>query len=613
MRDELYDYYESELAFLHQMGANFAEKYPKVAARLLLDPDGSKDPHVERLLEGFAFLAARVHLKVDDEFPEITESLLGLLYPHYLRPLPSMSIAQFHLDPEQGKLTTGLTIPRGSTLRTQRVADAPCKFRTCYDATLWPFSVTEAQWGTPDRLQPPIRVRDAAAFLRVELTCLPDITFEKLEMGSLTFGLHGDAALQNTLYELLSNNCVQIAVRDPAAGPKAMPRMMEASSLRPMGFTEDEALLPYPRRSFMGYRLIQEYFSFPDKFFFFELGGFSPALLGGYKDKIEIIFFISQFELAERQQKLEVGVAAGAIRLGCTPVLNLFSQTADPILLDQKRTEYAVVPDARRRYAAEVFSVDEVVITNPQSHETTVLEPLYSFRHSSEGKKSQVFWHSRRRQSTVKNDEGTEVYLSFADLSGRPARPDSDTVTARCTCSNRDLPARLTFGNPAGDFEVEGIPSIKRVIALRKPTPALRPPVGRGALWRLVSHLSLNYLSLVEDGRDALKEILKLYNFSNMLDLGKQIEGIKDVNSRRHFAPVVSENGISFVRGTHVTIDFDEEHYAGGGVYLFARVLEHFLGLYASLNSFTQLAATTRQRREALHEWPPRAGQAILA
>lgn len=613
MRDELYDYYESELTFLHQMGANFAEKYPKVAARLLLDPDGSKDPHVERLLEGFAFLAARVHLKVDDEFPEITESLLGMLYPHYLRPIPSMSIAQFYLDPEQGKLTTGLTIPRGSILRTQRVADAPCKFRTSYDTTLWPFNVSEAQWGTPDRLQPPIRVRDAAAFLRVELTCLPDVTFEKLELSSLTFALHGDATLQHTLYELLCNNCAQIFVRDPAASPKTQPRALETGALRPMGFTEDEALLPYPKRSFMGYRLLQEYFSFPDKFFFFELGGFSPALLSGFKDKIELIFFISPFELAERQQKLEVGVTPGTIRLGCTPVLNLFPQTADPILLDQTRAEYPVVPDARRRYAAEVFSVDEVVITNPQSHEITMLEPLYSFKHSSEGKKSQVFWHARRRPSVMKGDEGTDVFLSFADLSCKPARPDSDTVTVRCTCSNRDLPARLSFGNQAGDFEVEGIPSIKRVVALRKPTSALRPPIGSGALWRLISHLSLNYLSLVEDGRDALKEILKLYNFSNFLDLGKQIEGIKDVKSQRHFAPVVSENGISFVRGTRVTIDFDEEHYAGGGVYLFARVLEHFLGLYTSLNSFTQLAATTRQRREALHEWPPRAGQAILA
>ncbi|MGH9402933.1 MAG: type VI secretion system baseplate subunit TssF [Terriglobia bacterium] len=612
MRDELYDYYESELTFLRQMGANFADKYPKIAARLLLDPDGSKDPHVERLLEGFAFLAARVHLKVDDEFPEITESLLGMLYPHYLRPIPSMSVAQFYLDPEQGKLTTGLAIPRGSILRTQRVADAPCKFRTCYDTTLWPFNVSEAQWGTPDRLQPPIRVRDAAAFLRVEFTCLPDVTFDKLEMNSLTFALHGDATLQHTLYELLCNNCTQIFVRDPGAGPKTQPRMLEAGVLRPMGFSEDEAMLPYPKRSFMGYRLLQEYFSFPDKFFFFDLGGFSPAVLGGFKDKMELIFFISRFELADRQQKLEVGVTPGTVRLGCSPVLNLFPQTAEPILLDQTRPEYAVVADARRRYAAEVFSVDEVVITNPQSHEITALEPLYSFRHSSEGKKSQVFWHARRRPSVLKGDEGTDVFLSFADLSCRPARPDSDTVTARCSCSNRDLPSRLPFGNQAGDFEVDGIPSIKRVIALRKPTQTLRPPMGSSALWRLISHLSLNYLSLVEDGRDALTEILKLYNFSNLLDLGKQIEGIKEVKSQRHFAPVVSENGISFVRGTRVNVDFDEEYYAGGGVYLFARVLEHFLGLYTSLNSFTQLVATTRQRREALHEWPPRAGQAIL-
>jgi type VI secretion system protein ImpG len=612
VRDELYDYYESELTFLHQMGANFAEKYPKVASRLLLDPDGSKDPHVERLLEGFAFLAARVHLKVDDEFPEITESLLSTLYPHYLRPIPSMSVAQFHLDPEQGKLTTGLVIPRGSILRTQRVADAPCKFRTCYDTTLWPFTVSEAQWSTPDRLQPPIRVREVAASLRVEFTCLPDVSFDKLEIRSLSFALHGDTALQHTLYELLSNNCTQIFVRDPAASPKAQPRKLETGCLRPMGFSDNEALLPYPKRSFMGYRLLQEYFSFPDKFFFFELGGFDAAILEGLKDKMEVIFFISPFELADRQQKLEVGVTPGTIRLGCTPAVNLFPQTAEPILLDQTRAEYPVVPDARRRHAAEVFSVDEVLITNPQSHEVTALEPLYSYRHSSDGKKNQVFWYSKRRASTVKNDEGTDVFLSLADLSNRSARPDSDTLTVRCTCSNRDLPSRLPFGNQAGDFEVEGLPSIKRVVALKKPTQTVRPPLGSSALWRLISHLSLNYLSLVEGGRDSLREILKLYNFSDLLDLGKQIEGIKDVKSQRHFAPVVSENGISFVRGTRVTLDFDEDHFAGGGVYLFAKVLEHFLGLYASMNSFTQLVATTRQRREALHEWPPRAGQAIL-
>ncbi|MGH9405562.1 MAG: type VI secretion system baseplate subunit TssF [Terriglobia bacterium] len=612
MRDELFEYYGRELDFLRQMGANFAEKYPKIASRLLLEADGSKDPHVERLIEGFAFLAARVHLKVDDEFPEITEALLNTLYPHYLRPIPSMSVAQFHLDPEQGKLTTGLVIPRGSILRTQRVADSPCKFQTCYDTRLWPFAVSEAQWGTPDRLQPPIRVRDAAAFLRVELTCLPDVAFDKLEMSSLQFALHGDTALQHMLYELLCNNCSHIFARNPSAGPKAQPCSLDRDLLRPMGFSEDEALLPYPKRSFVGYRLLQEYFAFPEKFFFFELGGLGAALFDGFKEKMELIFFFSPFELADRQQKLEVGVTPGTVRLGCTPVINLFRQSAEPILLDQTRHEYAVVPDARRRYAAEIFSVDEVLITNPQSHEVTALEPLYSYRHSPEAKGAQVFWYAKRRPSVQKGDEGTDVFISLADLSCRPVLPDSDTLTVRCTLSNRDLPSRLPIGNQSGDFEAEGVPSIKSIVALKKPTAPVRPPIGSRAMWRLVSHLSLNYLSLVEEGRDALTEILRLYNLADSIDLRRQIEGITRVQSQRHFARVISEHGISFVRGTQVNVEFDEEHFAGGGVYLFAKVLEVFLGLYASMNSFSQLVATTRQRKETLHEWPPRAGQSIL-
>ncbi len=612
MRDELFEYYSRERDFLLQMGSNFAEKYPKIAGRLLLESGGSQDPHVERLLEGFALLAARVHLKIDDEFPEITEALLNSLYPHYLRPIPSITVAQFQLDPEQGKLTTGLLVPRGTVLRTQRIADAPCKFQTCYDTRLWPFNVSAAQWTTPDRLQPSVRVPGAAACLRLELTCLPDVTFDKLELGSLQFALHGDAALQHTLYELLCNNCIEILLRNPAAGPQSAPRALDVAALRPMGFSESEALLPYSKRSFMGYRLLQEYFAFPDKFFFFDLEGLSPGLLEGFKDKAEIVFFISPFELPQRHQKLEVGVIPGAIRLGCTPVINLYYQSAEPILLTQTRHEYPVIPDARRRHAAEVFSVDEVLVTNPQSREVIALEPLYSYRHSPEGKRADVFWYAKRRASIVKSDEGTDVFISLADLSGRPLLPDSDTLTVRCTCSNRDLPARLTFGNPAGDFEAEGVASLKRVTALKKPTSTLRPPIGSEAMWRLVSHLSLNYLSLVDEGRDALREILKLYNFSDLPELRKQIAGISRLDSRRHFARVVSENGISFVRGTRINIEFDEENFGGGGVFLFAKVLEYFLGLYASMNSFTQLVATTRQRKEGLREWPPRAGQAIL-
>ncbi len=611
MRDDLLDYYENELTFLRQLGKEFAEKHPKIAARLQLDVNRCDDPHVERLLEGFALLAARVHLKIDDEFPQITEGLLNVLYPHFLRPIPSMTVAQFRLDPEQGKLTTGLSIPRDSILYSRPVDGVPCKFRTCYDVTLWPFEVSDARWVTPDKLTPPLRAPDAVAALRVELRCFSDVSFDKLELPSLRFYLNGEGDVVNTLYELLSNNCRQIIVRDPD-NTKKPAHTLSMKSLRPMGFSESESVLPYPRRSFDGYRLLQEYFAFPEKFFFFELNDLEQPLKAIAGGRAEIIFLIAPFEVEQRQQRLGVGVTAKAVLLGCSPVINLFSQTAEPILLTQRRSEYPVVPDARRRMATEIFSVEDVVSSDPVSHELTHYEPFYSYRHRTLREKNQTFWYSTRRPSPRKGDEGSEVSLFLVDLSMRTCLPDTQTITVHCTCTNRDILSRLPFGNEGGDFEVEGIGSIKGAIALRKPTPTLRPPMGRDALWRLISHLALNYLSIVEEGKEALQEVLRLYNFSDSADLDKQISGIVGVSSKRHFARINSESGIAFARGTQVQIEFDEEDYAGGGVYLFAAVIDHFLGLYASLNSFSQLVVKTRQRREVLKEWPPRAGQAIL-
>ena len=622
MRDDLRDYYESELTFLRQMGAEFAEKYPKIASRLQLGAD-PPDPHVERLVEAFAFLAARVRLKIDDEFPEITEALLEVLYPHYVRPIPSMSVVEFHVDPEQGKLATGLKIPRGAVLYSRPVERVPCKFRTCYETTLWPVSLEEASWRTPDRLEPPLRAPEAAAALRLEVRCLPDVQFGKLPLRSLRFYLNGESRLVHSLYELLCNNCAGILVRDPASRQRTLP--LPPDALRPVGFAEDEGMLPYLRRSFLGYRLLQEYFSFPEKFFFLDLSGLEQLGGAGFQDRAEIIFLIAPFERGDRQQTLEVGVSAKTLRLSCAPIINLFPHTAEPILLDQTRHEYAIVPDVRRRFALEIFSVDEMVSGTPQSPEVTRFEPLYSFRHAAVQEQKQTFYFVRRRPvvkrseegaergpASRRRDEGTEVYVSLVDLAGRPARGSGETLTVRCSCTNRDLPSRLPFGSEAGDFELEGMPSIKRVVALKKPSTTLRPPLGQSTLWRLVSHLSLNYLSLVSEGKEALQEVLRLYNFTGSVHLEKQIQGIMKLASRRHFARVVSENGISFVRGTRVEMLFDEEQFVGGGVYLFASVLEHFLGLYASLNSFSQLVAASEQRKEVLREWPPRAGQSIL-
>lgn len=612
VRDELLLYYERELSFLRRMGTEFAAKYPKVASRLVLEPDKCEDPHVERMLEAFSFLAARVHLKIDDEFPEITESLLSILYPHYLRPIPSMSVAEFQVDYEQISPEKGLMLPRGSVLRSRPVNGVPCKFRTCYDTTFWPIEVAEAGWTTPDRLQPAMRVSEAAAAVRIDLRCAGELTFSKLSLDTLRLHLSGESNLTHALYELLSNNCVQIVVRDPSPKSKTPPVMLPPDSLRPVGFGEDDGMMPYPRRSFIGYGLLQEYFCFPQKFFFFDLSGLERICAAGFGNRAEVILLIAPFERSDRRQVLELGVSAKTFRLGCAPIVNLFPHTAEPILLSHTKSEYPVVPDVNRRTALEVFEIQEVVSASTQTQEVVRFEPFYSFRHQTTRAKVQAFWHAARRPSGFRDDEGTEMSLSLVDLSSRPVRPDVDVLTVRTLCTNRDLPARLPFGNESGDFELEGPGPAKRIVALSKPTDTLRPPTSRDSLWRMISQLSLNYLSLVSEGRDALQEILRLHNFTGSTYSEKQIQGITALSSRRHFARVVSEDGVAFARGTQVEMEFDEEQFVGGGVYLFASVIEHFLGLYVSMNSFSQLRARTRQRKEVLKQWQPRAGRKIL-
>jgi type VI secretion system protein ImpG len=612
VRDDLLLYYERELTFLRDMGAEFAQKYPKIASRLILEDDKCEDPHVERLLEGFAFLAARVHLKIDDEFPEITEALLNILYPHYMRPVPSMSVVQFHVDSEQVNPETGLKIGRGAVLNSATVGGTPCKFRTCYDTTFWPVGVAAAEWTTADRLRPPIKAADTAGAIRVELQCAGDVSFQKLAMSSLRLYLGGESNLTHTLYELLCNNCSRIILRDPTPKSKIAPIILGPESLRAVGFAEDEGMLPQSRRSFLGYRLILEYFCFPQKFFFLDLGDLDRLRLAGFGNRAEVIFLISPFERAERREMLETGITAKTFLTDCVPVVNLYAHTAEPILLEQTRYDYEVIPDVSRRYATEIFSIDDVVSVDPKSDQIYQFEPFYSFRHAAPRDRNQAFWYSVRRPSGRRGDDGTEVFLSLVDLSGRPFRPSAEALTVRTWCTNRDLPSRLPFGNETGDFELEGAAPIKRIVALIKPTDTLRPPLQKHGLWRLISALSLNYLSLVEGGAEALQEILRLYNFTGSAYSEKQIQGLAGLSSKRHFARVISENGVAFARGTQVEVTFNEDNFAGGGVYLFASVLEHFLGLYVSMNSFSQLVARSLQRKEVLRRWPPRAGRKVL-
>jgi type VI secretion system protein ImpG len=601
--DLLLTYYERELSFLRQMGAEFAAKYPRIAARLLLEENKSEDPHVERLLQGFALLAARIQHKLDDEFPELTDALLGVLYPHYLAPIPSMSILQFVLDPDQGKLTSGHRIAQGSMLRSRTVNGAPCRFRTCYPVTLWPLEVASAQFEAPDRISPTTK---AAAVIRLELRCRGGSALGELQLNALRFFLHGESSLTYALYELLFNNVTQVQLRPVEEEEDLKPVLLSPRCLRPVGFGANEGMLPYTPRSFLGYRLLQEYFTFPEKFLFVDLSELDRAVRAKYRQGMEVLIFLN------KPPRLEQPISAETFRLGCTPVINLFEQIAEPIRLSHAETEYRVIPDVGRQNAMEVYSVDSVTNASPYNSESIVFEPFYSFKHAADREQQQAFWHTTRRPSARKGDDGAEVYLSLVDLNFRPTLPALETLTVHVTCTNRDLPGKLPFGGERGEFELEGAAPLSRIRCLKKPTDTIRPSSRRGAQWRLLSHLSLNYLSLGEGGRDALQEILRLYDFSNSIVVQQQISGLARLSTRRVVGRPASMPWNGFCRGMEVTIEFDEDKYVGSGVFLFASVLEKFLGLYSSLNSFTQLVALTKQREEPMKRWPPRAGEQIL-
>jgi type VI secretion system protein ImpG len=612
MRDELLLYYQRELDYLRKSAAQFAERHPKVASRLVLEPTKCEDPHVERLLEAFAFLAARVHVKLEDEFPEITEGLLSVVYPQLVRPIPSMSVVEFQLDPEKGKLSSGMKIDRNAQLYSRPISGVPCTFRTCYETTLWPITVSAAELSAPSRLKPALKAADCAWAIRLELRCAKDVTFVSLKPDKLRFYLDGESGLVNILYEQLFSRLNRIVVRDLTAGSRLAPVTLPATALSAVGFGPNEGMVPYPSASFAGHRLLMEYFAFPEKFFFIDLAGLEAVSHAGFKDAIEVIFLLSDVEGSGRQQRLELELSKKTFRLGCTPIVNLFPQVAEPIQLNQRKAEYPLIPDVRRPYSVEVFSVDDVSGINSANQKITTYESFYSLRHFARREDRSCFWLARRRPSTRPNDDGSDIALSLLDLTLTTADPDASVLSVRTTCTNRDLPSRLPFGNQDSDFELEGAAPMKRIVALRKPTAPVRPPMGKGILWRLVSHLSLNYLSLVSEGKDALQEILRLYDVGRTAYSQNVIQSILNIRSRPHFARLVSEQGVSFARGTRINMEIDEDQFAGGGAFLFAAVLERFFGLAASLNSFTQLSVTTPQRKEGLYEWEPRSGRRLL-
>lgn len=613
MSDALFPYYEGELLFIRELAREFSQQYPAAAGRLMLETGRSVDPHVERLIQSFALLTARIRNKLDDEFPELTDALFSVLYPHYLAPVPSLALLQFDLDQVRAKPPTGVAIPAGSMLHTQRVGDIACKYQTCYPLTLWPVALIEAKLQAPP-FPPGINAPPhTVAALRLRFETPTDVPFSKQTLQKLRLYLHGDAGLVSTLYDLIFNHTVQVVMRPLDGKPPPPPLVMDPQRcLHQVGFEADEGLLPYPPQAFRGYRLLTEYFTFPFKFHFVDLSGWEQVRQAGAGRQVEVVLFLNR-----TLNRLEQILDASMFRLGCTPVVNLFPHTAEPIPLTQTKYEYKIVPAVAQPTGYEVYSVEAVTGTSQAGDR--LYRPFYSFRHGGDRQNRQAFWYASRRPSLREADKGTDVYLNLVDLGFDPHTPADSVLVVRTYCSNRDLPQKLPRNGEEVRFEPEFAAPVSRIRCLRNPTvPQRPPPQRRGTWWRLLSHLNLNHLSLANthEGLPALQEMLRLYDFTDArLDAHaagvtrQLIDGITGLECRRVVARTGGPTSSGFCRGLEVRLTFDEQKYVGSSVFLFASVLERFLALYVTMNSFSQLAARTSQAENDFKRWPPRAGE----
>lgn len=619
MRDELLHYYERELGFIRREMVDFAESYPAIAGQLLLEPDKCEDPHVERLIEAFAMLTARVQMRLDDDFPEITGAFLSLLQPHYLAPVPSMTIVQLEADSDRAEATTGMVIPRHSPLHTPPVGGVRCRFRTCSDITLWPVKVAGVDIISLDKGDPRCPP-EAVAAVRIQLQALGSHPFWELNLNSLRFFFDGNATVAHKLYELFLRKPLGMLVRSrqndtEATRVGAESTFLPPENIQPVGFAPEEGMLEYGGSGHQGHRLLQEYFSFPDKFMFADLNGLSGPALAGVGKEMEILILLDKLPL-----ELESGLGVENLKLGCSPAVNLFPHTADPVILEHTKHEYRVVPDGHHPQGFEVNAITKVETVDPSQGETRSFQPFFGLRHGDGSHADVAFWQATRRPSGTKGDPGTEMFLTLVGGQGETLyEKPGDTLLVQTLCSNRDMPELLPLGSRGGQFSIEGQPGVARINTLRKPTGVLRLPQGGDTLWRLISLLSLNHLSLLESkpgrqgqGPVAFREMLSLLDFADTAVTRQRINGLVGLDWRGVLRQISVPEGRLLTRGIEVTLELDEARFTGSGVFLFASVLERFLAHYTSLNSFTQTVATVRQRQEVLKRWPPRAGETPL-
>lgn len=577
-------YYQEELAYLREMGKEFAAAHPAVAHML---ESGGSDPEVERLLEGVAFLTGRVRQKLDDEIPELFQSMMSLLWPHYLRPVPSTGILQF--QPAMEQLNGVIPVARGVEVESIPVDGTACRFRTCYDVDLAPLEIAAVSLDLPMAAAPQLRITVRAA---------GKIPLSRLPLRRLRVYLADEPIRASTLLLWLRRYGTHVELRNPA-NQRSM--RLAHETIAPVGFSRDQGILPYPSHSFLGYRLLQEYFTCPAKFYFLDFTGLEKLANLELSDRFEIIVPFS------RRPEDTLRVERDSLRLFCTPIVNLFKHSADGIRVDHTRTQYRVRPTTVGGPPDhfEAYSVDKVVGLVQGEAERRVYPPLHSFEHVGRTGQDAIFYQARLLDAVV--GDGTDTYVSFVTANEDFVRPPTETISIDLTCTNRNLASRLKVGDVS--VATTSSPEMAKFRNITPITRSLRPPLGKGLHWRLISHLSLNYLSLMSI--DALRGILELYNYQALYDRQAarenilRLEGLVSIEAK----PIERLHRGAPIRGMGVRIEMNETSFAGeGDMYIFASVLNEFFALYASINAMTELTVHGVKFGE-IYKWPARLGE----
>jgi len=614
-------YYSQELQHLREMGGEFAVQYPKIAGRLGLEGFECADPYVERLLEGFAFMAARVQMKIDAEFPRFTQHLSEIVYPHFLAPTPSMAIVQLQPDLGNPALNAGYRVARGAPMRSVLGKDdaTACEYRTAHELTLWPLELVEAKFFTNGGTIAGVEARlpaNVKAGLRLRLRTTNGEPFCKLGLDRLTLHLRGGDDMPGQIYEKLLGATLGVLVL-PGSRPAGRHTLLPKTALRPRGFAEEDALLPSGQRSFQGYRLLQEYFAFAQRFLFVELTDLKAAVSACAETELDIIVL-----LARGDARLEQALDASNFALNCTPVVNLFQRRADRINLSGDQLEYHVLPDRTRPMDFEVHQVESVTGYGIGTDAEQEFHPLYSARDLGAATvASHAFYQIRREPRLLSQRQrqrgprssyiGSETFITLVDAQEAPYRHNLRQLGLVLWCTNRDLPLSMPLGVGKTDFILEQGGPVQSVRVLGGPSQPFPSFAEGGMAWRLINQLSLNYLSLADtdpdQGARSLRELLALYCHPLDLSSQRQVEGVRSVSAKPVTRRMPAPGPITFGRGLEITVTMDDGAFEGAGAFVLGGVLSHFFAQYVSINSFTETVVRTVGRGEIMR-WKAQEG-----